>query len=488
MGKIMRLAAIVVVLPFLFLTLAYIVKLPGKIVSRETGTTEPINAYNVREVQLGNRLYRDFRNPPMISTLYTPLYYYLTGSIARLLKLDIHGIYVVGRTIAVTCGLLAIWFIFILLWRMGAPRWLTFVFLIYLICIQATTIHISCDITPDLPAALVSLLGILLVYSKREKFLWAAPLFAISIFFKQTAIMAPAAVFVWLCLEKKWKNAFIFAVLLGILAGVPIYLLNLKTEGRLFLNCVTATAGIASNRRFAYMIQMYPWVWLPIFLGLSNLTYEIIQKRFHLFSIYFIVSLFFTCFFLSSQGTNVNHFLPVVYSGMLCVVCQSCLFKNKEWLNSVIAIMLLIALTQTPRTFFGVEKVFKMVLYRHSPISLERPPKPRINEREKLFKILKSNQVLCDNDNLSLMSPEPLLMDWYGIGNLTKVGELDLEPLLRMIREKKIPLIAVSFDPAKVAPPGGPLAYLKYQIAQAMIGNYQLQEELLNIKIYGPQK
>ncbi|NOK58506.1 MAG: hypothetical protein GFH27_549279n312 [Chloroflexi bacterium AL-W] len=96
----------------------------------------------------------------------------------------------------------------------------------------------------DMLGITLGLWGLVIVqrYVGRNTVLWAVPLMLLSLYVKPSLVAAPVAAAVWL-LFRNWRQAMLFAVLLGGSGGVLFGLLQLASGGWFSLHVVTANAN-----------------------------------------------------------------------------------------------------------------------------------------------------------------------------------------------------------------------------------------------------
>lgn len=272
---------------------------------------EPALDQNIRFLFEGKIPYHDLNEPPYSLVPYGPVYIHL----AAFLKHFWPAPFVSGRIVGFFSTILISALLFLILKKLTKKNVLP-ILLAASFLIHPYTIRWGVQVNVDMTAVMLGLAAFfffyLFLYEKPKNFyLWAGIFLCTASFFtKSSSLSAPAAFFFVLLWQKRFREALVFAGVLGI-AVISIYMtLQLWTNGQYFYH---TSFEIAHRSFFPQFIYRY-WrvslesAWLPvlassifIFLGFKN-------KKHHLFFLYLLFSLLLT-FSLGKQGSDTNYFL-----------------------------------------------------------------------------------------------------------------------------------------------------------------------------------
>jgi len=250
------------------------------------------------------------------AAIYGPLYYLLGARIIDPNKpgyLPLRLVSVLGTLgCAASCALLAYW----LSRSYLAAALSTLLFLSY----GFVTLH-GLSARSDLMALFLTFSGFLVAYRFRASrlVLWAIPLMLIGLFYKQQFVAAPAAVIIFLVLDKRYRLGAQFAGLLALggLGLLALFQYRVFAGQDFLLHIVTYNLVPITWTRFAIGILLFGIVFtVPLLVGLEFLR----RRPDKLIACYLGCVLFLTLGILGKEGSDSNHFLEMV-------LIVSCLFS-----------------------------------------------------------------------------------------------------------------------------------------------------------------
>ncbi|GIW08413.1 MAG: hypothetical protein KatS3mg060_3218 [Dehalococcoidia bacterium] len=230
-------------------------------------------------VASGRPLYPPLGEPPYAVTAYTPVYYLVVAALSivtgpslvpgRLLSLA-------AFAVAASCIVLAV--------RPGAGRAWGLLAAFAFLAQPAATEWIGLHRVDSL--ALAFSLGGLLV-GVRGRILPAAALLALGVLTKQTYLAAPAAMFAWLLLERRWRDATLLFIAFCVPLAAIVLALEAATGGNFLRHVVGANLNPFSARLVLNWIGWGTSVAGPLFLA-GTLGLLLLPRDWLLWKLYFV--------------------------------------------------------------------------------------------------------------------------------------------------------------------------------------------------------
>ena len=282
------------------------------------------------------------------ATIYGPLYY-LTGSL--LWWSEPHSFFPM-RAFSLTCIVLILILCFLVLHR--ATGNLRHAALFALFVPLSPVVHLwGIYMKPDTMAMLFSLLGLYLCLRfERRGFLYAAPVFALAFFTKQSFLAAPASVFLFLAFRDRVR-AVQFAALLGVLVvlGVLFFEFVVFSEGEFFTHFILYNASTFGKGRYlAGAIAIFSTL-LVFVLALAALLRPSFREN--VFPTYLVVATVVAFVSIGKDESDINYYLEPWTAG--CIVLGVASALRRKWLASVYAALLLLLLVSPyPRITAGM--------------------------------------------------------------------------------------------------------------------------------------
>ncbi len=216
----LRLSGWIAVASFLIMLLFRILLVGSYAV--DLGGIEQNVIFSISKVVSGEPLYQDPERFHYDITQYTPIYYLIVVALAKIFGLqslqNAHDFFVLGRSVSLFFDLAGV----IFLWLFLRRKWQLNTAWCFVICALEfyflTRIHFATR--PDSLFALVSLATVLYVLhlsdqtyigSRVYSWLWVSLLACLALFTKQTGMVLPPLVVLFLFLRRLWKPALVFS-------------------------------------------------------------------------------------------------------------------------------------------------------------------------------------------------------------------------------------------------------------------------------------
>jgi hypothetical protein len=252
--------------------------------------------------------------------IYGPLYYLLASRLVNTERPTYFPLRFLGLVatlgMAAGCTLLAFWLT-------GSRAASLFAFLFYFSwsIVSDYGLTARCDMT----ALLLDYWGLLLAYRFRGslRIVWVAPLMLLAIFYKQQFVAAPLAVFAFLLLEKRYRDAGRFASLMaaGGLTLLAVFQFIVFAGQDFFLHFVSYNITHFSWGRFgAGLLVATVFFSIPCLLAFRFLR----LSPHRLLEFYLILAVALSVAAFGKEGSGLNYFLepvailaPLVGAGVL---------------------------------------------------------------------------------------------------------------------------------------------------------------------------
>jgi hypothetical protein len=438
---------------------------------REITYPNSVMVYHAREFQNGHPIYRDFRERPHVLCLYGPLSYVLPGWVGRWFDADEFTMFRIGRVLSILATLGSIVTVLLLLRHEHVgPGLIVLMTLIYV----AADPHWPAAFRPDPWVTLCVLLGLLVCVLLRKSH-WLAlslPFFVAAFLFKQSAVVAPVAITIWLVLDRRRGTAVFFAALALIGYGAAFLITNHLTGGLYYLNAFTGMKANVTLGNLSTVVGetvLRPCL-IPLGLGLAGVVRRWRARDFDVYSLYFVLS-----FCMASAGTIRD---GSAHNYFVLPIAVACLIGGQElarWLlteqpagdseasvvdggtqaggkmRSVISIreaahaVLLIAiafyLPMTARSVAGIPSLLDEMKNRAEREEVERDF--FVTLARQLDEL--DGPILCQFDALNLLCKNAVLMDPLTMTGLADQGVLDDSQIIDDIHAKRMAAIVLQF-------------------------------------------
>jgi len=262
---------------------------------------------------------------------YAPVYYVIWGLLDKIWGVSSSA----GSAISLVCTLLVGLFVYLILKRISASKLIGAIgVVLFLTAITVTDWSIAPR--PDNLALLLSLIGVYLVI--KNKVYYSIPIFCLAIFTKQSYIVAPTAVALYL-LWKDRKRGFIFIAGLVALLLSSLGIANYVTHGEFYRHVVvfpflSGGSGVIKWSSVPNcLLTVFVLSPIAMSLGLGALIYNLIKRKIGLVEIWLIVALIEMTLTIGKPGSATNYALETTtvccISGALLV--NLALQKKESW-------------------------------------------------------------------------------------------------------------------------------------------------------------
>jgi hypothetical protein len=451
------------------------------------------NAYVARRVQQGKPLYDDWRKPPHVLALYGPVLYLPVAYMARVMGADNQGIYRIARWISLlaTMGTAAI-----ILWKVGGRSRVSRPFavmagLIFLTC-DGILIRFDFSFRPDAAACFFTMLGLALVdRSDRPTSLYGSiPLFLLAFLYKQSTIVGPLAVVIYLLVSSRKPRAILYAIVSAAVFATCHGLLEFLTAGCYSLNTIVALKGHTTLANIPSLLSGFSaHAVVPLAGALYVLRLEVSDRKWQLFTVAFAVSVVVAAASTYRDGSDANYYIPSL--ALACVVCGRGLCR--WWRQS----------TESPAAGSALTLLLMLATIRYAPEGALRladlPTRwqwfsdrhvEHAKTRDSLRKVVHflnsaPGPVLSYYGDVALYCPNSLIVDTLIFTGMADVGVFDDRKIINEIRQKRI--AAVVLDRNAVEGTYQSTDSFSRRWKQAMSGRYQLHMETDWAVVYVPQ-
>lgn len=383
----------------------------------------------------GESIYQDITTSPFIVSNYPPVYPYLCALFVKLGGVS----FGIGRLISalatLLCGII-IYGIIKNAYKVETPGVTQIAFMSLLFFLASP--HI-CNYFPlfrvDALALLLSLFGLYCVFVFRDRgcVYISIPFFILALYTKQNFIAAPAAAFIYL-IFKNVKRGVGFAIIFGTVYGSIFLLLNVLTRGQFYLHTIVYNANpfdIISVFKF-YISALQVHALLCAF-AVASIVRGVLKRDVSLFVLYCILAAG-TALAVGKVGSNLNYFGEMIAASCILLgmlVTESTLIQKK---HSIL---------------IGAGLILQLILFAHIPfVTGYTPTQADLKDAREVSSIISTtpDPILSENSGLLVINKRTVVFQPFICTQLTNQGLWDQEPFVRGIRERKFPLIILTFD------------------------------------------
>ncbi|HEY7160844.1 MAG TPA: hypothetical protein VH815_06265 [Acidobacteriota bacterium] len=387
----------------------------------ETSNPESLFILHSVEVSEGKALYTDFRKPPYNVTQYTPVHYFVLAVLKRSFDLNMQQLFIWGRRLMLLMASFIGFAIF--LHGKKETRNIIYALTAALIFVGSYMLWpLACTNRADIPATLFSIIAIVIFAQKTKYSLYLSiPFLLLAFYTKHSFVGAPAAIGLYLLLNRQLLKAVTFA---AIFAGSTILIwivMHIVTNGMSTLNLVSTNVAPMKIQNVRLVIGAFlQTAALPLIFGFSGLNRN--WKNDPIF-IYLFVSLLLALFATAKVGSSMNYLLEPLAAA--CLLIPSALQRNLD--SSAISKTFLTAA-------FVILAIPQINFLKFTLDTLHF----RNDESAKRVAAQASGLVISDNPRISVSSPKPFLVDPYVYSYLESEGKWDSSELLSMIKTGKV--------------------------------------------------
>ncbi|HRD54204.1 MAG TPA: hypothetical protein PKY96_16315, partial [Flavobacteriales bacterium] len=272
--------------------------------------------YGAQKILLGRPLYEDPEQPPFDVMQYSPLYYGLLASVAKIAGVqpeETFGLFVLSRTLALLLNLLTCWLVFALCRALGCTRWGGLAVALFSFVLYTDHFYGRGDALYAMlfVAALLAHARVLDKAGPRAMVL-AALLSVACVLAKQTGVLVIGIIGLDLLLRRAWRELRVFAIAVLAVSSMAALVIAVSASGPYFLkNAVQGLAnGIApSMYREFHDLATYKY-YAPMHMALLVLVvrgFWIGDARDRLLSAAMALSIAFGGLTAFKSGSNLNY-------------------------------------------------------------------------------------------------------------------------------------------------------------------------------------
>ena len=209
----------------------------------ETSNPESLFILHSVEVSEGEPLYTDFRKPPYNVTQYTPIHYFVLGFLKRTFGLNMQQLFIWGRRLMLLLASLIGLAIF--LQGKKQTRSVIYSLLAALIFVGSYMLWpLACTNRADIPATLFSIIAIIIFAQNTKYSLYLSiPFLLLAFYTKHSFVSAPAAIGLYLLINRQLLNAIKFSLIFAASAGLIWALMHIATNGMSTLNLISTNVA-----------------------------------------------------------------------------------------------------------------------------------------------------------------------------------------------------------------------------------------------------
>lgn len=387
----------------------------------ETSNPESLFILHSVEVSEGKPLYTDFRKPPYNVTQYTPVHYFVLGFLKRSFGLNIQQLFIWGRRLMLLLASLIGLAIF--LHGKKQTQSIIYSLMAALIFVGSYMLWpLACTNRADIPATLFSIIAIVIFAQNTKYSLYLSiPFLLLAFYTKHSFVSAPAAIGLYLLMNRQLVPAIKFAVIFAASAILIWILMHIATNGMSTLNLVSTNVAPMKIQNVRLVIGAFlQTAALPLILGCSGLNRNWKNDP---VAIYLFVSLSLAIFATAKVGSSMNYLLEPLAAA--CLLIPAALQRGLE--SSVISKTCLTAA-------FVILAIPQINFLKFTLDTLNF----RDDEAAKRIAAQATGLVISDNPRISISSSKPFLVDPYVYSYLESEGKWDSSELLSMIKSGKV--------------------------------------------------
>lgn len=435
----------------------------------------------------GVSIYQPIDRYPFIVGNYTPLYPALLSILSNSPRLLLTK----GRLISLACvvGIMALLFFLVMVITHNLPLALLAPFIFLVTYDNYEWIAYS---RVDYLAVCLSAFGLgFSLFSIKHRFLFlpAILMFFLAFFTKQIQIAAPVAVFIWLLLQRRFGQAFMFAIPLLLAIIACFSLLMVATQSEIYRHLVIYNLNIFSFWQLKRLLLHF-WFFNKFMLLLAGgfliiegakLLIPTIRSAFksgaeiNLVTFYFIITII-TLAGLGKEGAATNYFIEPEFALALFVAIKSAAIyqlairHTKLFFSLLLVIILLLFCAHT----YNLNRL-KPALFSHH--------NPDFNDLAKANEVIRIVQahpgdILSEYPIFNLLANRPVLFQPFIMSALAKQHLWDMTPFITDLEHHRFSLIITTTDLFKEE------FYFRWapQIIQTIRQHYELYQQIVRGK------
>ena len=400
----------------------------------EAGYGDSYVLYDVQHFQKTGIIYRDLTQPPYLPAQYSPLVYILYSLPGRLIISD--NPFVAPRLITITAVLLCIGIVASIVRKLIPSRLAWVCGMLLPFSIRSVWDWVL-QIRGDFLGISLSLLAIrLLLSNSRWVVLLAGVCAGLAMQFKITFVAAALTGTLWLCAERRWKDAAAFAAMFMI-SSAGLYLIYFLREPGMISQMFALIPGVRNvTGNLSLMDQaVSELVILLALFGMASVEWRTWPRE-TLIVLFVTISFAVAALTDMQAGGNINYYFELLF-GVTPI--------------AVLGAFRLIDLTRRSATL-SVVLAGVLVIHFLIPMSLQlyqwigaRNEKGLGNaEFRQLEHALEGHRIFSTVPRLALLDPEPPVLEPYLLSYLHRIGKVELAPIVEPIHRNAYDVVITS--------------------------------------------
>ncbi len=439
--------ALCVLLAVKLLTTATRFERPGEMTWPATA-----NVYVARRVQQGGAVYGDWRERPHVPAWYGPALYLPVAHIGRWIDGNEHDLFIIGRWISLlsvlgTAGLI-VWLLQV---QWPVPRAIAVMMGLVFVTADAVLADLDISFRPDAPTCFLTVLGLALaVCAGGPSYLYgSAVAFLLAFLYKQSSVIGPPAVVLWLWLSGRRAQATHYAALTVVLFVGVVFLLGTITSGRYFLNAVEALKGNATLENVPMlMLKAARLAVLPMTVACFAIFVDASRWKRDLVAILFVFTLLLAVAGTYRDGSDIYYYmLPLAIACLLSGRALGRWFEQRSTASAAaVAFTLSIALAAVRYVPEATHRLAELPDRCREFSQRRQANRARADFFSRLADYLNglSGPVLCQFNTMGVHCPHSILIDTLTFTSMADVGVFDDQPLIDQIRQGRVAAIVLN--------------------------------------------
>ena len=273
----------------------------------------------------GHLLYTAVTSTNYAAVPYTPLFFLLGGLLFKIFGSSL----ICLKVLSASCGVLSCILLGLIVYHITKSK-LSGLLGALLFSSTEVSRFLSSIVRVDTLAMVFALFGVLVFLrykDSRRAFLWAAPIFALAIFTKQTFFATPIAVCLYYFLKKDWKKSLYLGSLFDLLVLLGFLIMGLSDRQSIVQTIVYASYQTSINLTLlkdsviSFSVMHFPL----ILLGVSWCLYRLWKKQLDFTLVWLVVAVSVFLVTVGKPGASWHYGYETV--AVLCILC-GCAFSK----------------------------------------------------------------------------------------------------------------------------------------------------------------
>jgi hypothetical protein len=431
---------------------------------------ESIMVRIARDYRDGMPIYREFHQQPYIFAPYGPLAYTVPAWISSLTGGDATGLLRIGRGVSLTGSAASLLLIALMLIRKGVA-WPIIVLADLMFFSAEITWPVQMTFRPDSMEVCWVLAGLAtasMLESTRWQVIALVPLL-VACLFKQSAIIAPAVLGLYLLMCHGVGPALRFSLAALAIFGGTFVVLNHVTLG---LYCQNAVVALFGNMTWRNPVEIGRSVLegdpALVALAVAAIACRCITRRFDLLTLYVLIGALFAVAGTLRDGSATNYFLAVgavstIIGAEALATWTGFVSKTRHWQDASpgqgpappaagspwscvagMGVLLLALFTTVPRLSREVSQVQTLAWGLQSRQKRDEVELKAVKSVAEALDAL-GGPILSQDNDINLRTRNAIMLELLTFGSLADQGRFDDRDLIDMIRTQKLSGIVLQF-------------------------------------------